>query len=196
MRNLANFYQGPWKSQNWDFYGGTFIQSWNCMSLKFTGEVCVVAMKNDRKFEKEWTCQFKIDKRNLTNFGPSTRKISNNLHFWPKYIMLQLRKYRGVMFDGMFVFQIDKKNWRKTSLCFLPKMTWGIWQIFTRALKSLEIRTLMGLFCPKLKICELKFTGELTMKHDAKLEEEFQRIFYMRNWHEEFDEVWPKHSKV
>ena len=44
------------------------------MSLKFTGEFCVITMKNDAKFEKELTCQFKIDMKNLTNFDPSTRK--------------------------------------------------------------------------------------------------------------------------
>ena len=33
-----------------------------------------MAMNNDRKFEEELTCQFKIDTRNLTNFDPSTRK--------------------------------------------------------------------------------------------------------------------------
>ena len=31
-----------------------------------------MAMKNDAKFEKELTCQFKIDMRNLTNFDLST----------------------------------------------------------------------------------------------------------------------------
>ena len=42
------------------------------MSLKFTGELCVMRMKNDAKFEEELTCHFKIDMRNLSNFGPST----------------------------------------------------------------------------------------------------------------------------
>ena len=44
------------------------------MSLKFTRVLCVMTMKNDAKFEKELTCQFKIDMRNLTNFDPSTQK--------------------------------------------------------------------------------------------------------------------------
>ena len=44
------------------------------MSLKFTGELCVIAMKNDAKFEEELTCQFKTDMRNLTNFDQSTKK--------------------------------------------------------------------------------------------------------------------------
>ena len=53
---------------------GPFIQSRKCMSLKFTGELCVMTMKNDGKFEEELTCQFKIEMRKLTNFDPSTRK--------------------------------------------------------------------------------------------------------------------------
>ena len=44
------------------------------MSLKFTGEFCVMTMKNDAKFEEELTCQFKIDMGNLTHFDPNTRK--------------------------------------------------------------------------------------------------------------------------
>ena len=51
-RNLANFHQ--------------------CMSLKFTEELCVKTMKNDAKFEEELTCRFKIGIRNLTNFDAST----------------------------------------------------------------------------------------------------------------------------
>ena len=44
------------------------------MSLKFTGELRVMPMKNDVKFEKELTCQFKIERRNLTKFDSSTQK--------------------------------------------------------------------------------------------------------------------------
>ena len=31
-------------------------------------------LKNDEKSEKEWTCHFKIDVRNLTNFDSRTEK--------------------------------------------------------------------------------------------------------------------------
>ena len=44
------------------------------MSLKFTEEFCVMAMKNDAKFEEELTCKFKIDIRNLMNFDPNIQK--------------------------------------------------------------------------------------------------------------------------
>ena len=36
-----------------------------------------MTMKNDAKIEKKFTCCFKIDMRNLTNFDPSTLKSQN-----------------------------------------------------------------------------------------------------------------------
>ena len=44
------------------------------MSLKFTGKLCVMKMKNDTKFEEDLTCQFEIDMRNLTDSDTRTRK--------------------------------------------------------------------------------------------------------------------------
>ena len=75
MRNLANFHKSTPNSQNWDFLSlDPFIQSRKCMSLKLTGELCVMTMKNDAKFEIELTCQFKIDITNFTNLDLNTRK--------------------------------------------------------------------------------------------------------------------------
>ena len=44
------------------------------MSLRFTGELCTMRMKNDAKIEEELTSQLKTDMINLTNFDPSTQK--------------------------------------------------------------------------------------------------------------------------
>ena len=44
------------------------------------------------------------------------------------------------------------------------KMT-GTWQIFSRALESVKIGTLMGSFCPKQKMYELKIYSGV-MCHD------------------------------
>ena len=55
------------------------------MSLKIAGELCVMAMTNDAKFEEELTCQFKIDMRNLTNFDPSTRKSQKFALSWVSF---------------------------------------------------------------------------------------------------------------
>ena len=77
------------------------------------------------------------------------------------------------------------------------KIAWGTWQVFTRALESLKIGTLIGFFCPKLQIYELKIYRRV-MCHDN---EEWCKIWRgidlsVQNWHEEFDEFWPEHSKI
>ena len=74
MRNLANFDQSTFESLKIRLWWDLFVQSRKCTSLKFTGEFCVMKMKNDTKFERGLTFQFKIDMRNLTNVDLSTRK--------------------------------------------------------------------------------------------------------------------------
>ena len=53
---------------------GTFVQSRKGMTLKFTEDLCFMTMKNNAKFEEEWTFHFKTDMRNLTNFNSTTQK--------------------------------------------------------------------------------------------------------------------------
>ena len=48
------------------------------MSLTFTEEFCVMAIKFDAKFKEELTCHFKIDMRNLTNLDSSSQKSKNS----------------------------------------------------------------------------------------------------------------------
>ena len=43
------------------------------MRLKLRVELCVMTMKNNAKFEKELTFQFKVDTRSLRSFDLSTR---------------------------------------------------------------------------------------------------------------------------
>ena len=91
-RNLMNFDPRTWSLKNLHFHWfllckvkvpklglwwDSFVQSGKCMSSKFTEELCVMTMKNDRKIEEELTSRFKTDMRNFTNFDPSTRKSKN-----------------------------------------------------------------------------------------------------------------------
>ena len=55
------------------------------MSLKFTGELCVMTMKNDGKFQEGLTCQFNIDMRNLTNLEPTTQKYQKFALQWTAF---------------------------------------------------------------------------------------------------------------
>ena len=62
-----------------------FVQSWKCVSLKFTGKLRVMIMKNDAKFEEELTRQFKIDMKNLTTFDLSTQKSKKFVLQWAAF---------------------------------------------------------------------------------------------------------------
>ena len=73
------------------------------------------------------------------------------------------------------------------------KMTWGIWQIFSRALK---IGILMGCFNPNMKKYEFKIQRGVIC-HDN---EELHKIWRgtdlsFQSWHEEFDKFWSEHLK-
>ena len=110
--------------------------------------------------------------------------------------MFQLKKYIGVVFNGT---QDWYKAWRKTNSCF-QKLTWKIWQIFTRAPDFQvvsKIRTLMRSFYLKQKMYELKiYKGVLCHEN-----EEWYKIWReidlsVQNWHEQFDKFWLEHSKI
>ena len=114
--------------------------------------------------------------------------------FWPKYIMFQLKKYKGVMYDGT---QDWYKVWRKTDLCF-QKLTWGIWQIFTRALESLQIGTLKTSFCLKLKMHKHKIYRGVMCHDNEEWRKNWRGIdLPVQNWQfEKFNEFWLKHFKI
>ena len=72
--------------------------------------------------------------------------------FWPKYIMFELKKYRGVMFDGT---EYWCKIWRKTDFCF-QKWHKEFGKFLPEHLKVSKICTLMGFFWTKHLMFELK----------------------------------------
>ena len=136
-----------------------------------------MALKTDEQFEEELTCRFKIDVRNLMNFDSSTRKSQKFAPSWAAFdqsINVWAKKVRRSHSSWHWRMMLNlKRNW-----LVLPKMTWVIYQIFIRALKSLKIGTFMGSFYPKKKIYEL--TGELCVerkKNNATFEEELTCLF-------------------
>ena len=129
-----------------------------------------MTMKNYAKREEVLICCFKVDMRNFTNFDLSTRKSQKFftliVSFWAKYILFELKKYRGVIFHKT---EEGYKIWRGIDF----SLTWEIWQIFIRALKSVKIGTLMGTVQTR-KGMTLKFAEELfvtIMKNNEKFEE-------------------------
>ena len=51
---------------------GSFNPKLKKYELKIYRGVSAMTMKNDAKFEEEFTCNFKVDMSNLTNIDPGT----------------------------------------------------------------------------------------------------------------------------
>ena len=108
-------------------------------------------------------------------FWPEHSKISKLCTLlcwlWPRYIMFEFKKYRGVIFDGT---EDWCKIWRKTDLCFQKS-----YEQFGKFSPEHSKISKLGLwwdpFIQSRKCMSLKFTGELFVKrakNNAKYEEE------------------------
>ena len=111
----------------------SLVQSWKCMSWKFTGS------------KRNWLVNSKLT---WGIWRSLTRALENlkNLHFnclpLTKVYNIWAKKVKGsYVWWHWMLMQNLKENW-----FLLSKKTWGIWEIFTRALESLKIGTLMVFF--------------------------------------------------
>ena len=144
MRNFANFYQSAWKCQSWNF-DKIFLSKvenvwapnlqWSCVSWQW---------RVTQRFKRNWLVVLKL----TWTWQILTRALRKSKEFfvlicslWPKHILFELQKYRGVIFHDT---EELCKFWRKTDQWFEKKH-----EQFGKALESVEIRTLMGSFCPK-----------------------------------------------
>ena len=137
-----------------------------------TDELCAMTMKNDPTFEEESLQNWheKFDK-----FLPEHLKVSKICalmgSFWTKYIMFELKKYRGVMFHDNEKWS---KIWRKADFWF-GKWRKEFGKVLPEHSEVSKLRLLWDSFIQSRKCISLKFTGELcimTMKNDSKFEEE------------------------
>ena len=154
----------------WDL----FIQILKCMIMCFT------TIKNNTNFEEELTCRFKIDMRNFYKFWPGHSKVSKICtsmdSFWAKYIISELKKYRGFMFHHI-------EDWCK----FEEKLTCGLEndiEEFGKFLPGHLNVSKLGLWWNTViqskKLLSLKFTEELciiAMKNVTKFEEKLTCCF-------------------
>ena len=156
-------------------------------------------ISNDTEWWKIWReidFSFQNCHKEFDEFWLQNSKVSKMYPlmgcFWPNYIMFELKEYREVMLNYT---QDWYKILRKTGLCF-QKLTWGIWQIFTRAIESLQIGTLMANFCLKLKIYEFKNCRGVMYVYNHEWCKIWRGTYLsVQNWYEEFDEFDPSTRK-
>ena len=133
-----------------------------------------MTMKNDTKLEEKLTCTLKIDIGIWQIFTRALKGLKKYVlmgYLWPKYIMLDLKKYGEVIFHGAEEWC---KIWRKTDLWF-EKWRKKFGKFSPEYLKVSKLRLWWDPFVQRRKCMSLKFTEELcvmAMKNNAKFEEE------------------------
>ena len=135
--------------------------------------------------------------KEFDKFWPEHSKVSKIFilmgSFWAKYILFELKKYRGVIFHET---EEGYKIWRGIDLSF---QNWykefnNVWPEHSKVSK---IFTLMSSFWAKYILFELKkYRGVIF--HET---EEGYKIWRgidlsFQNWHKEFDKFWLENSKV
>ena len=113
--------------------------------------------------------------------------------FWAKYILFELKKYRGVIFHET---EERYKIWRGIDLSF---QNWHreFDKFWPEHLKVSKIFTLIGFFWARYILFELKrYRGVII--HETEEGYKIWRGIHLsfQNWHKEFDKFWSEHWKV
>ena len=119
-----------------------------------------MTLKSDAKLEVKLTLSSKNYMKNLVNLNDASSGKSENLHFdvllCQQHIQFQLKEYRRII-----------SHYTKKDPNFEEKLTFCLKNdirnlvTLTRAVESLKICILMGYFCRKYVMFELKNTEEL-----------------------------------
>ena len=148
MRNLANFHQSTQKCQNWNFDKILLSKVENVWALNLQWSYVSWQWRMIQKLKRNWLVVLKLTwtSQILTQALEKSKKIFcfNWLLVTKVYIAWSTKIKRSYLSWNWGVMQIFKKDWP-----VVWKKTWETWQIFTRALESVKIGTLMGSFCPK-----------------------------------------------
>ena len=152
-------------------------------------------LKRDTKFGKEST-RFKIGIINLTNFDVSTRKSQRfslyGLLMSKLYVVLAKKVQRSNLWwnwRGMQNLRGIDSSFQNSNKEFDK-----IWPEHAKISKTF---ILMGSFWAKYIFFELKkYKGIIFHETEEgyKIWKGIDSLF--QNWHDEFDNIWPKHSKI
>ena len=118
----------------------------------------MLTMKNDINLKRRWLVVSKLIwgmLQIMTKVLEWLKNLSFDLwsiwSFWPKYIMFELKKYRGVVFHCTEEWC---KIWRRTDLLFQKWQEFG--EIWPRHSKISKIFTLIASFFAKYIMFDLK----------------------------------------
>ena len=135
----------------WTLIGSVYLK-YIKLRWKNTEELCFMALKNDAKYEEKLSLGFKNYIRNLVNFTqPLISPKISMCYFCPKYTRFQLKKCRLFIFHDTEVVQNLNKFWPcgfKNGII--------IWMNFHQSTQNLKNCTMMGPFCKKHLMFQVK----------------------------------------
>ena len=146
-----------------------------------------------------WKCTWleEMEPIKVQNFKLSTAHLKFQqictliASFCWKYIKFQLKKHRGVMSHDPEEWW---KIWRKTDL-FQKQQKFG--EFWTEFLKVSQVCTLIGSYCAKYLIFDLKKYRGVIFHDTEELCKIWRKIdLWFGKWHEEFGKFLPEHWKV
>ena len=144
------------------------------------------------EFVKFWPERSKISKI-FTLMGYLWAYIVLYIIYYTKYILFELKKYRGVMLHET---EEGYKLWRGIESSF---QNWHkeFDKIWPEHSKVSKIFTFMCSLWAKYILFELKKYKEVIFHETEEGYKIWRRIdLSFQNWHKEFDKIWPEHSKV
>ena len=124
------------------FWWDPFIKIRKCMSFKFIEKLCIMTKKNDANFEEEFACRSKID-TTIWRILTWALECLENLHF-ARLLLTKVYNVLGKKVRKNYVWWhwwLMQKSTEELCLMALmtdaklictSKMTWAIWQIFSR----------------------------------------------------------------
>ena len=149
-------------------------------TVLFLGQTLYTSHKRDQSKFKFFSARISV------NFNASSGK-SENLHFdmlilsiAHKASVKKVQKNKNYLSWHWKKIQTLKENW-----LFIWKMTWEIWWALTWAVESLKICILMGYFCRKYVMLELKrYRGVLLWKMTCAFKNDISNLvnFHTSSW--------------
>ena len=110
MRNLVNFNVTSGKSESLHFDVLLFSIAYKVSAKKVQKNYLSWHWKKIQTLKKNWLFIWKMTWGILVNFNLSSGK-SENLHFCRKYVMFELKRYRGdVLWKMIYAFKNDISN--------------------------------------------------------------------------------------
>ena len=134
---------------------------WERFRWKSTEELCLITLKSVQSLKKYWLFVPKMTWDIWWILMWAVASLHFDVLLFSIAHKVSVEKLQKNCFSWHWKkFQTLKKNW-----LFVWKMTWEIWRTLIQAVESLKICTLMGYFCRKYVMFELrKYRGVVSWK--------------------------------